>query len=222
MRPNPVAALSTFIIEHGDQSLNEENGRSAAAELGLGRRHHAPASGSPARSALTYVDHDVETTIGPTAQMSSSGALRIGSDITRVQADVGVGRGDQASSSSPDYVSVADRGRASTTTRPRPPSTAVPSSTPAVPSAVESTVSYPILLLNPCSRSTPSTICPRFAWQHRSASRGRKRWDPRLLHQSLQHVCRWQPAITPGQRAVRSPTTSTQTTPRPRSNPAPW
>ncbi len=134
----------------GISALNEQN----AAELAEGNSTSAAFQIAGA-VGLTFTNHDVETTIYPTAQVSSSGALQVGSDILESkQTSVSAAATQSSSSSSSTQFAVAvGVGLYGNTAKATVDGDAQLNAGGSL--TVESTVSYPILLLNPSLSFNP-------------------------------------------------------------------
>ena len=143
VNPEDVVAGLTGLVTHLAQASQNTGSSSAQSGLGGGLSSSFGIAGAV---TLTYVDHDVETTIGSTAQISSSADLKLGSDITESKATAATATATKTDPAAASVAVAVGVGLYDNTARATVDGGATLDAGATV--GVESTVSYPILLAN--------------------------------------------------------------------------
>ena len=150
VNPEDVITSLTGLVTSLAQSSQKTGGSSAQTGLGSGLSSSFGIAGAV---TLTFVDHDVETTIGSTAQISSSADLKLGSDITQLKQTMATAAATKSDSAAASVAVAVGVGIYDNTAKDTVDGGAQLNAGGTV--GVESTVSYPILLANPLTSINP-------------------------------------------------------------------
>jgi hypothetical protein len=142
---NPEVVITSLTSLVTNLAKSSQNTGGSSAQTGLGSSLSS-SFGIAGAVTLTFVDHDVETTIGSTARITSSADLKLGSDITELKATAATAAATKTDPAAASVAVAVGVGLYDNTARATVDGGAQLNAGGTV--GVESTVSYPILLAN--------------------------------------------------------------------------